>query len=493
MKTLNRLIVLFIVFTFLCKTCLPSFFRPRFPLHTKPTKSLGLTQEFSDSMPPFREMWFTQTLDHFNFHTIPETFQQRYLMTDRYYKPSGPLFFYCGNEGDIEMFWNNTGFQFELAQEFNALVVFAEHRYYGKTMPLGNQSMTVNGLSYCTVEQALADYAKLITWLKNTYPGLQKSKVVAFGGSYGGMLAAWFRIKYPHIVVGALASSAPILNFQDMVDPTAFSHVVTLDYQKVDLRCPKIIHQALINLTQVAQQSGGFEVLTKTFRLCSPIQSMNDVYNLINWIYNGIISMAMTDYPYPTNFLRPLPGWPVTVSCHRLLQTKGLLNQLREVVAVFYNYTGNEQCFNISEFISANLGDAWNYQACTELILPYANNGVTDMFLPSPWNLTQYVEYCDQTYSVHARPFWMAMEYGGINITASSNIIFSNGELDPWRTGSVNKSLSNSLIAIYIAQAAHHLDLRSSNSQDPPSVVHARNRERDIIRHWLNEGSANPN
>ena len=47
----------------------------------------------------------------------------------------------------------------------------------------------------------MADYAELITDLKKS-KGAEKSAVIVFGGSYGGMLAAWFRIKYPHIVDG---------------------------------------------------------------------------------------------------------------------------------------------------------------------------------------------------------------------------------------------------------------------------------------------------
>lgn len=52
-----------------------------------------------------------------------------------------------------------------------------------------------------TSEQALADFAEVITVLKQQL-GVPKSKVVVFGGSYGGMLAAWFRLKYPHVVDG---------------------------------------------------------------------------------------------------------------------------------------------------------------------------------------------------------------------------------------------------------------------------------------------------
>lgn len=123
------------------------------------------------------------------------------------------------------------GFIWEIAEEFAALIVFAEHRYYGDSMPYGQKSYDNNErLGYLTSQQALADYVDLLTYLRNngSYDAYQQNlykagniyddtpamdgnedgtksglnPVIAFGGSYGGMLAAWFRIKYPAIVEG---------------------------------------------------------------------------------------------------------------------------------------------------------------------------------------------------------------------------------------------------------------------------------------------------
>lgn len=49
-----------------------------------------------------------QQVDHFSF-TNNDTFRMKYLINDSYWEPkNGPIFFYAGNEGAIEMFCENT-------------------------------------------------------------------------------------------------------------------------------------------------------------------------------------------------------------------------------------------------------------------------------------------------------------------------------------------------------------------------------------------------
>ena len=62
-------------------------------------------------------------------------------------------------------------------------------RYYGKTLPFGDASFDLNNIAYLSVEQALADYAWFLVDLKQRFNLTDKNPVIAFGGSYGGILA----------------------------------------------------------------------------------------------------------------------------------------------------------------------------------------------------------------------------------------------------------------------------------------------------------------
>lgn len=77
-------------------------------------------------------------------------------------------------------------FDFDFGSE--QILAILQHRYYGESMPFGGRDeayKNASTLAYLTAEQALADYAVLVTSLKKNLSAAN-SPVVLFGGSYGG-------------------------------------------------------------------------------------------------------------------------------------------------------------------------------------------------------------------------------------------------------------------------------------------------------------------
>ena len=52
------------------------------------------------------------------------------------------------------------------------------------------------------------------------------------------------------------------------------------------------------------------------------------------------------------------------------------------------------------------------------------------------------------------------------------------------------KNVTDSLHAIFIDGGAHHLDFMWSTKLDPPSVLQARDQEKQIISQWVKEATA---
>uniref|UniRef100_A0A0E0HU62 Lysosomal Pro-X carboxypeptidase n=1 Tax=Oryza nivara TaxID=4536 RepID=A0A0E0HU62_ORYNI len=388
---------------------------------------------------PFTAHYFPQELDHFTFTpNASAVFYQKYLVNDTFWRrsaaagetPAGPIFVYTGNEGDIEWFATNTGFMFDIAPSFGALL----HRFYGESKPFGNESnSSPEKLGYLTSTQALADFAVLITSLKHNLSAVS-SPVVVFGGSYGGMLASWFRLKYPHVTIGAVASSAPIL------------------------------------------------------------QTVKSVYSFRNWLWTAFVYTAMVDYPTPANFLMNLPAYPIKEMCKIIdgfPAGADIVDKAFAAASLYYNYTGDQACFQLEDGEDPHGLSGWGWQACTEMVMPMTISNES-MFPPFTFTYEGKSDDCFQSYGVRPRPHWITTEYGGNRIDLvlkrfGSNIIFSNGMRDPWSRGGVLKNISSSIIALVTEKGAHHLDFRSATKDDPDWVVEQRRQEVKIIQGWIDQ------
>jgi lysosomal Pro-X carboxypeptidase len=175
----------------------------------------------------------------------------------------------------------------------------------------------------------------------------------------------------------------------------------------------------------------------------------------------------------------------------KITEDQELLTALALSLQVYYNSTGSAECFNTSQDATSSLGErGWDFQACTEMVMPMCSEpGPNNMFLAMPWDFAAYSENCYLQFGVTPQEYLVEMEYGGKNISAISNIVFSNGHLDPWSGGGVLESISSSLVAVVIHDGAHHLDLRSATPHDPSDVLAARKLEEQHISQWIKNHS----
>eukprot|EP00040_Diaphanoeca_grandis_P012889 m.65186 g.65186 ORF g.65186 m.65186 type:complete len:539 (+) comp23530_c0_seq1:56-1672(+) len=447
----------------------------------------------------------TQPMDHFSYSDSSKTFRQRYYVYDKWWDQgkNSPIFFYTGNEADVGLYVNATGLMWENGEAFGALLVFAEHRFYGASIPAQSPSSD-KALSYLTHELALADFATLISQLRQDYDA-KDSAVISFGGSYGGKLSAWLRMKYPSAVAGAISASAPLLAFPGQHpswESQSYYRVVTKTALSYSDECAENVKNFFPLIDQAAATAEGRELIATKMMLCqTPTQDKMEM--LKYFVRDAFDSLAMGNYPWPSSYIAGnakhlMPPWPAGEACMSLIIQPASVSEhvemIRTAVSVLYNVTQDVKCYDLPDYPtpqtpSTPMDGIWDWQWCTEFLPDsfwFSTDGVRDMFWDNEYNATLINEHCRLAWGLQPRSGWIPTEYGGRSIGAGhSNIVFSSGGYDGWSSGGIATNLSTSLHAIYIEEGGHHLDLMFSHPNDPVSVINARNFELNSIKTWI--------
>ena len=208
----------------------------------------------------------TQPLDHFD-RLNNATYEQTYWVNEQFWSGTAgsPVFLYLGGE------WEESGGTLEYgsnvmsvwAKTFGGLMVDIQHRYYNGVPAVedGNPA----GIEYLSSEQAIADVAAVVAHLNSFYAVNRSAtglKWIHMGGSYAGNMAAYYRLKYPHLSVGAFAISGPV---EAVVDYTGFFSVEGHDLTPACLNSTRAAVRVLDAL--VADQVKGWPQILADFNV----------------------------------------------------------------------------------------------------------------------------------------------------------------------------------------------------------------------------------
>ncbi|KAM7264752.1 hypothetical protein ACFE04_002435 [Oxalis oulophora] len=446
------------------------------------------TRSVSTDLTLTKTFYYKQTIDHFNYK--PEsyaTFKQMYLVNTINWKPGNfaPIFALLGAEAPLKYY--DFGFLADIAPKFGALLVAIEHRYYGKSIPFGItqkealKNATIRG--YFNSAQALADYAEILLHVQKQFKA-QDSPIIVFGASYGGMLASWFRLKYPHIAMGALASSAPILSSGNSNIPAdALDKRTSELYKETSETCYMKIKESWTEIDRIAAQPSGLDTLSRKFKACKPLKNASVLKDFLHDVY---FTAAQHDNPPEDPQLATMCG-----SIDGAKHGQNILGKIFSAVTLTTDTAklhGNT-CYDLDYTV---VDDGWDWQVCSDMVQPFGSVNNDTMFPASPFSLKEYEDNCKSRYGVLPRPHWLATYFGDHGMPAvlkrfGSNIIFSNGLRDPGTIFGFTENISDTIVAVTTKEGSHCLDMGSGSDKDPKWLIKQRDTEVKIIRSWLHK------
>ncbi|XP_032828417.2 thymus-specific serine protease-like isoform X1 [Petromyzon marinus] len=439
-----------------------------------------------------RNVELKQPLDHLD-PACNKTFKQRVWVNSLFWKrPRGPVFLYIGGESALNSNDVFVGQHVRLAQSHGALLVAAEHRFYGKSV--NEEGLSDKNLRYLTISQALADLVRVHHYVSDEFGLKQGHAWVSFGGSYPGSLSAWFRLKHPELIHTAVASSAPV---QAQLDYAGYDEVVGQSLRNSMVggsdECVSSMREGFERLDKLLEQRK-YEEVQNDFEACGSLQKARDRATFVGNLASVVMAAVQYDELESKHNIAEVcdkmtdrtVGEPYLRLAH--LAKTHLLDDTRTCVQSSYD----EYLFTLqNEAADPELSEMrqWFFQKCSEI-------GVFQSCYPErgcPFSrlltLEADVDVCVRVFGLSLQDVSRGVDgtnrVYGANHPDGTRVIFVNGDIDPWHKLSVLKSLSPLLPAIVINGTSHCADMEAPKMNDIYALRHARQEIEKQIVQWL--------
>ena len=500
----------------------------------------------SDDAPPdVQELFLEQRLDHFAQSDSTElpipTFRQRYFYSDRYVRassddrggspsPSSYAFLCMGGEGPaltkhvLVDSVHCSGDMLEMASilhnehGFDVHLYALEHRYYGQSYPQfsdGSSPVSNANLRYLSSRQALGDMAHFVSTVIHGGGSSFSSnvKVVTFGGSYPGMISAWSRLKYPHLIFASVSNSSPV---QAQLDFPEYNDRVAYDLKDEAIggsdACFDIFSSGHAELSAMvsadAGDDDGRQKVAELFNICGGAEALANPMNANAFLGDGVVFVpAQSNDPSCVDRI-----FNIEHLCASLIATKEITGSNVEALAAIAKVQRNvgdegdskenDNCVEVDwEQTIAYLSSdeameegtrSWLWQTCTEFGFYQTCEENSDCpYGKGHHQLSMDLEICERVFGVAKNSVWRNVQqsneqYGGWNID-SKRILFVNGEVDPWSMLSVDLDHGRcaELPTIWVEGASHHFWTHQVLESDGDNIVEARKAIYQQIIGWL--------
>ncbi|XP_017048577.1 putative serine protease K12H4.7 [Drosophila ficusphila] len=436
------------------------------------------------------DLWFEQKLDHFKA-SDSRTWQQRYFVNADYYRndSSAPIFLMIGGEGEASAKWMREGAWVHYAENFGALCLQLEHRFYGKSHP--TEDLSTENLYYLSSEQALEDLANFVIAMKKKFNLADGQKWIAFGGSYPGSLAAWAREKYPTLIYGSISSSGPLLA---EVDFREYFEVVKASLAAYKPECVDAVTRSFAQVEILLKHMIGQRSLDEKFKTCTPIKdSIENGLDMANFFENlagnfaGVVQYNKDNSPHATVTIDDICDVMLNTTVGPPVTRLGLVNDmlLKESNTTCLDYKYEKMVAdmkNVSwESETAKGMRQWTYQTCHEFGFYQTSDNQEDTF-GGRFGVDFFIRQCMDVFSKNMDAKFLDLVVSGTNANygalnpKTTNVLFVHGSIDPWHALGLVKSSNPALPTIYIEGTAHCANMYEPVKTDPPQLVAARNK-----------------